>query len=387
LKLTLNKYIFHEIWPTFLATLFICIFLILATRMLSIMELLVNQGVRVQYVVRMIVYLLPDIVAFALPAASLVSVVVAFLRLSADNEIIALKACGVSLYQLLPPVFLVSIMGLFLSAAIGMFAVPWGNRSFKDLIFQIAQSKADLGIKEQVFCEPFDDVVFYVNSFSSRERIMKDIFVVDRRDKSVKNTIVAERGQIFSYPEKRLIALHFFNGTIFVVGKDLKSARSIGFQTYNMSIGLKDIMEALASRRKKPKEMTVRELIGQLQEYEKGQKKYNNVMIDLLEKFSIPIAVFLMGMIGAPLGAQLRARGRTAGIGLGLAVFMIYYMCLAGMRSVCETGTIPPEIGVWIPDVFLLVAMLYLLRRVANERPVRLRIPALLRRWKTRQPI
>jgi len=385
LKLTLNKYIFHEIWPTFLATLFICIFLILATRMLSVMELLVNQGVRLHYVVRMIVYLLPDIVAFALPAASLVSVVVAFLRLSADNEIIALKSCGVSLYQLLPPVLLVSIMGLFLSAAIGMIAVPWGNRSFKDLIFQIAQSKADLGIRERVFCEPFDDVVFYVNSFSSRERVMKDIFVVDRRDKSVRNTIVAERGQIFSYPEKRLITLHFFNGTIFVVGKDLKSARSIGFQTYNMTIGLKDIMAALATRRKKPKEMTVRELLGQLQEYERGQKKYNNVMIDLLEKFSIPIAVFFMGMIGAPLGAQLRARGRSAGIGLGLAVFMIYYMCLAGMRSVCETGTIPPEIGVWIPDVFLLIAMVYLLRRVANERPVHLPVPGAWRRRKARK--
>ena len=103
MKLTLYKYIVNEIWPAFLASLFVSVFIIVATRMLSIMELIVNRGVNAGHVGRMLVYLIPDIVMFALPAVSLMAVVVAFLRLSADSEIISLKSCGISLYQMLPP--------------------------------------------------------------------------------------------------------------------------------------------------------------------------------------------------------------------------------------------------------------------------------------------
>jgi lipopolysaccharide export system permease protein len=331
--------------------------------MLPLTQLIVTQGVRAVQVMLMVLYSLPDMITFALPAASLMSVVLAFLRLSADSEIIALKSCGISLYQMLPPVVVLSCSGLLITALIGIYAVPWGTKSFKNLIFQIAESKADLGIRERIFYEPFDDVVFYVNSFSARERLMKDVFVVDRRDQEVVNTIIAQEGRIFSQPDEKLIILHFTKGTIFMVGKDLNSARTIKFNTYDLTIGLKDIMAAIASRKKNPKEMSLSELRKRLKKVQKRKEKYNEVMIQLLEKFSIPLAVFLMGIIGAPLGAQIRSRGRSTGIGVSLLVFLSYYMCLAGARGVCETGTISPAIGVWIPNVFLLISCIFLLWR------------------------
>ncbi|MDY6973500.1 MAG: LPS export ABC transporter permease LptF [Thermodesulfobacteriota bacterium] len=372
MKLTLYKYIFDEIWPTFFVSLFVCIFIVIATKMLSVTELIVSQGVHVSKVVRMILYLLPDVIAFTLPAASLIAVVVAFLRLSVDNEIIALKSSGISLYQMLPPVIALSFSGFLIAAAISVIAVPWGNRSFKNLIFQIVESRADLGIKEHVFCEPFDKVVFYVNSFSSQDRTMKDVFVVDRRDKEVTNSIVAEEGQILMHPQEKIITLRFMRGTIFVVEKNLQSARTIGFDAYDLNIGLKDIMAALASRRKRPKEMTVGELVGQLKMMPKKETRYNEMMMELLEKGSIPLAVFLMGIIGVPLGAQMRAGGRSTGIGVSMIVFLIYYMCLAGTKNVCETGALSPVIGVWIPDLFLIGSCAYLLRRASNERSISL---------------
>jgi len=337
--------------------------------MLPLTQLIVTQGVRAVQVMLMVIYSLPDMITFALPAASLMSVVLAFLRLSADSEIIALKSCGISLYQMLPPVVVLSCSGLLITALIGIYAVPWGTKSFKDLIFQIAESKADLGIRERIFYEPFDDVIFYVNSFSARERLMKDVFVVDRRDQEVVNTIIAQEGRIYSQPDEKLIILHFTKGTIFMVGKDLDSARTITFNTYDLTIGLKDIMAAIASRKKNPKEMSLSELSERLKKVKKSEEKYNEVMIHLLEKLSIPLAVFLMGIIGAPLGAQIRSRGRSTGIGVSLLVFLIYYMCLAGARGICETGTISPVIGVWIPNVFLLISCIFLLWRSGKEDP------------------
>ena len=338
--------------------------------MLSITELIVTQGVRGSQIIGMITYLLPDIILFALPAATLIAIVVAFLRLSGDSEIIALKSSGVSLYQMLPPVVMVSFLGFLIAIMIGTIAVPWGNRSFKDLIFKIAESKADLGIKERVFCEPFENVIFYVNSFSTPERVMKDVFVVDRRDKDITNTIVAKEARMFFYSEQKIITLRFKKGTIFMVEKNLQSGRTIEFNSYDLNIGLKDIISALASREKAPKEMAVGELMDQVSTVPRGGTQYNEMMIELLEKCTIPFAVFFMGIIGVPLGAHMRAKGRTAGVGISLVVFIIYYMCLAGVRNICETGVISPIIGVWIPVMFLFVSCIYLLRRVANERPI-----------------
>ena len=90
-------------------------------------------------------------------------------------------------------------------------------------------------------------------------------------------------------------------------------------------------------------------------------------MMVIMERFSVPIAVFLMGIIGAPLGSQIKARGRLFGIIISLIVFLTYYLFFAGVRSLCETGTIPPSFGMWIPDIFLLLACTYLLLRAERH--------------------
>ena len=370
MKITLYKYILNEIWPTFLACLFVSVFIVVSSKLLSITDLIVARGVPLLQVVRMVGYLLPDIIAFALPAASLIAVVLAFLRFSVDSEIIALKSSGISLYQMLPPVAMLSFVGLVLAGLISFIGVPWGNNSFKNLVYQIAQSKADLGIKERVFCEPFDNFVFYVNSYAEQKKEMTNVFVTDRRDNAFTNTIIAEKVGIFFHPQKRIITLHFQKGTIFVVDKDLQSGRTIRFKTYNLNIGMKDIMAPLASRKKAPKEMSASELIKQLRMIPKGEVRHNEMMIELLEKCTIPLAVFLMGIIGVPLGAQLRLKGRSLGVGMGLAVFVVYYLCLGGAKSICKTGALAPSIGIWLPDLFLSIACIYLLRRVAQEKTI-----------------
>jgi len=368
--MTLYRYIFREIWPTFLASLFVFIFIMMAARMLSITELIVTRGVRLSQVAGMVLFLLPDILTFALPAVTLMSVVVAFLRLSADSEIIAMKSSGISLYQMLPPVIVFSLMAFVGCLTISVFAAPWGNRSFKDLLFKIAETKADLGIKERVFCEPFGNLVFYVNSFSREERRLKDVFVVDRRDQEMTNTIVSDEAQIIPRPAERTITLLFMKGTIFLVEKSLEASRTIKFNTYALNIGLKDVLADLASRKKAPHELSVSQLIAQLKNTPDTHEDYSRIMRELLEKLSIPLAVFFMGIIGVPLGAQIRGRGRSTGVSVSLMVFSVFYLILMIIRSVCSTGALSPAFGVWIPDLFLIVSVIYLLRRASNERPI-----------------
>jgi lipopolysaccharide export system permease protein len=368
LKLTLHKYIFNEIWPTLLASLAVFLFIVLAARMLNLAEWMVNHGVHPFQLAKMIFYLLPGMILFALPAVLLMAVFVAFHRLSNDNELQAMKASGISLYQMLPSVVVISLAGflfaLFLSSAAG----PWGRKSFKDFVFTIAHSRADLGIQERIFCDPFKGVTFYVSDFVPKERLMKDVFLVDRRDPAMTTTIVAREGRIDSREDLRLITVRFFDGTIFVVDKKQEGGRTITFSTYDLGIGLDDIMPALAGREKDPKEMSFEELTKGLRGPPKPNNRQPEILLELMERFSVPFAVLLMGLIGAPLGAQLRAGGRLVGIVVSLLVFISYYLMLVGMRNIGETGFLSPAVGSWIPVFFLSCACLYLMKRSVKEK-------------------
>jgi lipopolysaccharide export system permease protein len=372
MKLTLYKYILREIWPVFTASLIVFIFIVLAATMLNLSEWIVNHGVPLRGIAMIVFYLLPGLILFALPATVLMSVFVAFLRLSADNEIQAIKTSGIGLYQLLPPVVLVSGIAFLIACSISLVGAPLGNRSFKDQVFRMAYSKPDMGIRERIFCEPFQGVTFYVNHFSARDKTMSDIFVVDRRDPSMTNSIVAKEGGIFVNTKSKRITIHFQDGMVFTTDKNLETARTIRFSTYDLSLGTEDLMPALSSRTPDPNEMFVQDLIQELKTTPRNEARYNEMVMELMEKFSIPLAVFLMGMIGAPLGAQIRAGGRFAGIVISLLIFLVYYLFLAGMRGLRESGILSPYIGAWLPDLFLLASCMFLMKRAGEERSIKL---------------
>jgi len=372
LKITLHKYIFHEIWPTLLASLAVFLFIVLAARMLNLAEWMVNHGVHPFQLAKMIFYLLPGMILLALPAVLLMAVFGAFHRLSNDNELQAMKASGISLYQMLPSVVLISLAGFLAALFLSSFAGPWGIKSFKDFVFTIAYSRADLGIQERIFSDPFKGVTFYVSNFVPKERLMKDVFLVDRRNPDMTTTIVAREGRIDSREELRLITIRFFDGTIFVGDKKQEEGRTVTFSTYDLGIGLDDIMPVLAGREKDPKEMSFEELMNGLRAPPKPNSKQAEILLEVMERFSIPFAVFLMGLIGAPLGAQLRAGGRLVGIVVSLLIFLSYYLMLVGMRNIGGTGFLSPAVGSWIPVLFLFCACLYLMKRSEKEKSVAL---------------
>ena len=365
----LFRYILSEIFPVFFASLLISVFIVITTRMFSLIEMVVSNGASLSHIIKILIYLIPEVLLFSFPAAALISVLIAFLRLSSDNEIIALKASGISLYQIMPPVVMLSIIACIVSFYISVSLLPWGNRSLRRIVFQIVKAKADIGIKERVFCEPFKGIIFYVSHYSVRQGLMHGVFVVDKRDKDEINTIIARQGELINWPKKNIITFHFVQGTIFSTDKDFNSIRTINFRTYDLNLELKDISQGL-SLKMKPKEMGIRQLLREVNRKDLPEIKHNLSVIELMERFSIPIGVLLMGIIGVPLGVQIKTKTRSMGIGVGLAVFFIYYALLAAAKSICETGAIPPSLGMWVPDIFLLAVSIYFIRLSAEDKEI-----------------
>jgi len=240
LKPTLNKYILFEILPTLLVSLPLFVIIIMVTRMRTITEWIIVHRIHPVQIIKLIFFLTPEIVLFVLPASLLMAVVFTFIRMSSDNEIVALQTSGITLFQVLLPVIAVSVITAVFGFFISIFAVPYGNKSFKNLTFEIIEKKADLGIKERMFCEPFEDVVFYISSVVPKERVMKDVFVVDKRQNAeMINSIVAKEAKFFFDPKARNVNIQFIDGVILMTERDLGAARSIKFSKYNLIIDLK----------------------------------------------------------------------------------------------------------------------------------------------------
>ena len=360
MKKIIHTYIFKEMVPNFAASLIVFSFLVLAGRILKLTEWMVNHGVGLWQVLLVVFYTLPYVLFFTLPMATLLASMIAFSRLNEDNEIVALKSSGVSLYQLLPPVAVFSVMCYLLASFIAIYVLPIGNHSMAKLLFTIARSNTSIGIKQGVFNDNIPNLVLYANHISAHDNTMEGVFIFDERDSDLSNTIIARKGRVSSDPEQMSLSLHLADGSSLMVTKDLDSSRMMRFNSYDVKIELSDIMNKFSSRRKGEKEMSLSEIRKNLKDAEKGTVKHNLLTIELQRKFAIPFSCLLLGIIGLPLGLMMRLRGRSWGIALSIFIFVIYYIFLSAADSLGETGTLNPLLAMWIPNMVLGAATLIL---------------------------
>ncbi len=135
MKKIIHIYIFKEMIPTFITGLIVFTFIVLGGRVLKLTEWMVNHGTGISQVLLIIVYTIPYVLFFTLPMATLFASLIAFSRLNEDNEILALKSSGISLYQILPPVVTFSIISYVLASFIAIYLFPIGNHSMSRLLF------------------------------------------------------------------------------------------------------------------------------------------------------------------------------------------------------------------------------------------------------------
>jgi len=296
----------------------------------------------------------------------------AFIRLSGDNEIIALKTGGISIYRLMPPVLLFCLAGCLITAFMSVYGQPWGRLSIKELAFKVVSSNLDVGLKERTFNDSFKDVMFYVNEIDLKNRTLIDVFIEDKRAKNVVSTVVAPKGRIFSEPDGLVYHLRLYDGIINQANIAGRSAHSLKFQTYDIRLDLKKNVTTAKQKGKSRKEMSLNELRQYLKDTSSKNDRYYKALMELHKKFSISIACFTLGILAVSLGIQSKSSKKSYGLVLGLVFFLIYYLLLSFGLVFGETGAYPPVIGMWVPNYIMGGIGLYLLYRTANERSVRI---------------
>lgn len=368
----INRYLFAEMVGPFVINLVFFTFIFLMAEMLKITDLIVNYGVGIFTILMMLFYSTPYFLVYVIPMAVMMAVLFAFMRLSGDNEIIALKTSGISVYRLLPPVILFCLTGCLLTAFMTVYGQPWGRSAVKELTYKIVSSSLDVGLKERTFNDSFKNVMFYVNEIDLKDRTLIDVFIEDKRAKSVVSTVVAPKGKLYSEPDGLVYHLRLYDGNISQVSVENKSAHSLNFQTYDIRLDLKKNVTNAKKKGKSRKEMSLSELKTYLKAIPNKDDSYYRALMEFHKKFSISIACFTLGILAVSLGIQSRSSKKSYGLVLGLVFFLIYYLLLSFGLVFGETGAYPPAIGMWVPNYIMGGLGIYLLFRTANERSVKI---------------
>jgi lipopolysaccharide export system permease protein len=356
--------------PPFFINMAFFSFIFLMKQILDITDMIVNHKVGVGPVGLMLVYTMPYFLQYIIPMSVMMAVLMAFLRMSSDNEIMALKAGGVSLYRLLTPVLTFSLLGTLIAGYMTLIGVPSGAERFKSLLIKVATSNLNVSLKERTFNDSFKNIMLYVNRIDPRSGQLHNVLIEDSRTKGVNNTVVARSGTLFGEPEKMIYHLRLFDGTINQMDMQNRSSNTVKFDTYDIRLNLKDILATRTPVSKRPDEMTLTDLRSYLQKIKGKDAEYYSALLKYYKKFSIPVACLAMGLLAMPLGIQNRRSKKAFGIGLGLVFFLLYYMLLSLGTAFGENGSYPPVIGMWMPNLILGGFGIFLLVQSARERQI-----------------
>lgn len=369
MKRILSLYIIREISSLFLLGIVIFTLVLLMGRLISLTDLVVSNGVPLVDVGRMIMYLIPSFMVFTIPMAFLLAVLMAFGRLSADNEIVVIKASGLSLIQMLPPVIICALVAVMLALGASTIGVPWGNSAFKELSFQVLKRNITATIREKTFWADIPGIVMYTDQYDEQSRTLKGVIINDGRNPDRPMTIFARDGVVSAAPGSQALLLTLHNGSIHMSGS-AGLYRLVNFGEYNMTVGEKG--DSTTISRNEP-DLWLSELQGQIDNPGNSAKKRLKLLAEFHSRFTFPFASLVFAILAVPLGIQNRRSGKSGGFTVSLAIILAYYVLMSVVRTLAEKGTLPPVAALWIPNLIFLCLGLFLLRMASLEK----RIPLL----------
>jgi LPS export ABC transporter permease LptF/LPS export ABC transporter permease LptG len=376
----LDRYVIREVlWP-FALGLLIFTFILIIPFLIDLAEQFISKGVATGVVLQLMTTLLPQALGLTIPMSLLLGLLVAFGRLSADREFVAMQACGVSLLRLARPVAVMSVVCWAATSYVLLVAVPNANQRFREITFNIVAERAEGEVRPRVFFDNFPNLVIYVREVPATGG-WTGVFMADERAAQSPSIFLAQRGRVVIDREKRTVQMVLEDGTRHTADAAGKY-EVFRFASQVLSIN-PDTMFPRTGPAKGDREMTIPELRQRAAELEKNGDSPHNPLMEIQQKFSIPFACLVFGLIGLALGASNRREGKLASFVLGVGVIFIYYVLLWLGRAMVKGHMLPPWLGVWLPNVVLtpVAILLFRWRDRAADSPIRFTLP----RWLARE--
>ncbi|MEA2103405.1 MAG: LptF/LptG family permease [Candidatus Cloacimonadota bacterium] len=414
----LSRYILKEhVGPFFLA-IFVITFVMLLDRILDLLNLIITKHLAFITIGEVFGLSLPFMLALSIPMAVLVATIMAFGRLSSDNEITAFKASGINIYAMMRPVIISAIFLSFFMVYFNNHILPNSNYQLKNLLIKIHSRRPASELKPGIFTK-LQHYNFYFHDRDENTGLLNQVLIYDRNDRKIPRTIIAKEGKINFYNGGNSLKAILYDGEIHERSTDNSdSYTAITFKKYKIAIpdlGIKLSRERIAHRgdremssqdmqlkiddldkSRQSKIVELNKYQSQLKDIESGKNsksekearrlghliKLRNQRIksitsdiyrykvEIEKKYSIAFACLVFIMLGAPIGMMTRTHSIGIGFAISTLIFMIYYVSLYGGEELADKMIISPFISMWISNIIFSVIGIFLIVYSVRERKI-----------------
>lgn len=386
-----------------------------------------SKGIPTAVILEFLFLNLAWMIALSVPMAVLCATLMAFGRLSADNEMTAIKASGISLGQILPSLLCTAAL---ITAGLIWFnnnVLPDFNHRTRLLALDISRKKPTINLESGVLYTEIPNYAILVTAVSERDSIsyLSDVVIDDQNEPNVIKTIAAKRGEMKMDDSTGMLQIALYEGEMQEVDlNEPESLKKLLFRKHILKISMKEtilkrsdsgyrgdreksaeqLMETVRTnqRRIAERERTIAELVQQqvqkytqdkdftwtlesaIQDHKQLQRRIeaeinmmdsymksrDSYLVEVHKKYSIPFACIVFILVGAPLGIMTRRSGWVIAAALSFGFFLLYWAFLIGGEVLADRRIISPFIAMWSPNIVVGIGGIYLLLRTLKERPL-----------------
>jgi lipopolysaccharide export system permease protein len=361
----MDRYVAGEVIGPFVMGVGLLTFALVTGKLLKLTEMVVNHGVGLGQVMSLIGYIMPAFLELTFPMAVLLGVLLGFGRMSGDRELIAARACGISLYRLAIPVVAVALVVYALASWFAFSVRPWANTQLQAELYKLTRTRSTAGLKEKIFDSSFPGLVLYVDHISDNNGSLHGVLISDARNGEQQNTIIARSGIIVPDEKSGDITLRLFDGSIFGVEAATNHSHITSFLIYDLNV---EPEGGLADNTREPEQMTYGELRGVIAKARSEHHPNYVAEAEMAGKYTVPLATLLFAVLGMPLGLKPARGGQSERFGVAIALFFLYYMLMRLGRTLAERGSLNALAAMAIPDIVFLALAAWMFYRSATDR-------------------
>ncbi len=363
MPLLLYSYLLSEMAAPFWASLAILTGVLFLGQMLQTLTLVFAIGIGWADFLRLTLYLLPKLMMFSLPLASMLGVILGFNRLGADNEFLALRAAGVRLKHVIVPVTIFALTVTLMAGYSTIVLMPKGQVNMKVLLLKLSREKIDRAIKEQAFSHSLGGIVAYVDRIDPDSRQWQEVYLYDGRRSETPMTITAKAATLDVDYQNLLLGLRLTDGTIDYLDQEL--SRHIDFKSYSLSLPV-PLPNALQVHGVSPTEMSQTQLLTAAAETN-DPPLARALRVEYQQRLILACGCFILTLLGLPFAARSRPGARPIAVPIGLLLFLLYYVLFSFAETLAKQGSGSIPLILWTPNLLFLALTAVVISRMDRE--------------------
>jgi len=316
-----------------------------------------------QRVVTYHIFLTPKLIYDSAPISVLVAVLVTFGVLAKNNEVTAMKACGVSLYRLAAPILIASVLLSGALFAFDHYYIPGANRIQDGILNEIK------GRPVQTYLRPDRKWIFgqasriyYYKYYDAAQNLMVGVNVYELEPGTfrLRRHIAAESAR-WEPTVRRWI---FQNGW----KRDIEGVRITTYESFEATTfaELTEPPNWFLKEVKQEKQLNFEELAGYIAELEQSGFDTVRLKVQFHKKFAVPVFALIMALISAPFAFLTGKKGALAPVGVSFGIAIAYWAFSKLFEEVGNLAQLPPPLAAWSPDALFTMAGMYLFTRMRS---------------------